>query len=147
MSISALPEAATQALVSSQVIIDSVSVVRELVGNALDASASSISVEISANAVDVIQVSDNGHGIAADDRALVGKRHCTSKIRSMADLSALGGKSLGFRGEALASIVEISEKVMLSTRVTQESVGVKYSLKGTSQSLRYYSMAVSYSGY
>ena len=129
MAISALPETDSRAIASSQVITDPVSVVRELVANALDAGASSISVEISTNALDVIQVRDNGHGIPADDRSLVGIRHCTSKIRSLDDLSSLGGKSLGFRGEALASVFEMSDDVIVSTRYSSDKVGAKFSIR------------------
>lgn len=78
-------------------------------------------MEISSNALDVIQVRDNGYGIAPVDRNLVCKRYCTSKITSFEDISKIGGQSLGFRGEALASAAEMSGSLIVSTRVEGES--------------------------
>ncbi|OQU93758.1 hypothetical protein CLAIMM_00233 [Cladophialophora immunda] len=132
MPILALPETTTRILCSSLVLIDARSVVKELVDNALDARATAISVEISNNTLDVIQVKDNGTGIDVQDRQLLCKRGCTSKIKSLEDLDRLGGSSLGFRGEALASIVELSHAVVVTTRVDGEVVGtsVKYAASG-----------------
>jgi len=122
MPIAPLPETTVRAIGSSQVLTDAISAVKELIDNALDARASSIVVEISTNALDVIQVKDNGHGIAPEDRALVCQRYCTSKIRDFSDVSRIGGTSLGFRGEALASAVEMSGSVVVTTRVEGEPV-------------------------
>ncbi|EXJ73960.1 uncharacterized protein A1O5_02254 [Cladophialophora psammophila CBS 110553] len=132
MPIDALPEITSRALTSSLVLTDAKSVVKELVDNALDARATIISVEISNNALDVIQVKDNGTGIDVQDRQLLCKRGCTSKIRSLEDLDRLGGSYLGFRGEALASIVELSQAVIVTTRVDGEVVGtsIKYIASG-----------------
>ena len=132
MRIEALPESTTRALSSSLVLIDAKSVVKELIDNALDARASAISVEISANTLDVIQVRDNGTGIAVQDRQLVCRRGCTSKIRSLSDISRLAGSFLGFRGEALASIADLSQSVTVTTRVDGEIVGsaIKYDGSG-----------------
>ncbi|KIX01630.1 uncharacterized protein Z518_09356 [Rhinocladiella mackenziei CBS 650.93] len=132
MSIQALPETTTRALGSSLVLNDAKSVVKELVDNALDARATSIGVEISANTLDVIQVKDNGTGVGIEDRQLLCKRGCTSKIRTLDDLNRLGGSSLGFRGEALASVAELSRTVTVTTRVDGEVVGtsVKYTASG-----------------
>ncbi|KAL8964672.1 MAG: hypothetical protein Q9183_004288, partial [Haloplaca sp. 2 TL-2023] len=124
MSIATLPAQTIRAIGSGQVLTDSASVVKELVDNALDAHSTSITIEISANALDVIQVKDNGHGIAPADHALVCKRYCTSKIKDMEDLATIGGTSLGFRGEALASAVEMSGGLVLSTRIAGEATGV-----------------------
>ncbi|KAL8721993.1 MAG: hypothetical protein Q9225_001428 [Loekoesia sp. 1 TL-2023] len=124
MSIAALPPRAVRAIGSSQVLTDSTSLVKELVDNSLDAQATSITVEVSANALDVIQVKDNGHGIASVDRALVCRRHCTSKIKDLDDLARIGGASLGFRGEALASAVEMSGSVVVTTRIVGEATAV-----------------------
>ncbi|GAB1203580.1 hypothetical protein APSETT445_002216 [Aspergillus pseudonomiae] len=89
-------------------------------------------IEISANAIDVIQVKDNGHGIPSDDHACVCRRTFTSKIQTVEDLRTLGGKSLGFRGEALASAAEVSGGVTITTRVEAEMVGtsIKYGRNG-----------------
>ena len=123
MPIKLLSEADVQSLGSCVVLNDSRSVVKELVDNALDAQASVISIEISANTLDLIQVKDNGHGVAVDDRALLCKRACTSKIRTFEDVEKLGGSSLGFRGEALASMAGLSGEVCVMTRVDGESAG------------------------
>ena len=124
MPIVALPSDTIRAIGASQVLTDSASVVKELVDNALDARASTVFVEISGNALDVIQVKDNGYGIAPADRSLVCKRYCTSKISSFDEISAIGGQYLGFRGEALASAAEMSGAMVVSTRVEGESTAV-----------------------
>ncbi len=132
MPIEALPKDTTRAIGSSLVLTDAKSVVKELVDNALDARATAISVEISANTLDVVQIKDNGTGIGAQDRQLLCKRGCTSKISTIEDLERLGGTFLGFRGEALASIVELSQAVVISTRVDGEIAGtaIKYDISG-----------------
>lgn len=132
MPIGILPEATSRALVSSLALYDAKSVVKELVDNALDARATAIGIEISSNTLDVIQVKDNGTGIDIEDRQLLCKRGCTSKITSLDDLSRLGGSFLGFRGEALASMAELSQAVVITTRVDGEIVGtcIKYAASG-----------------
>lgn len=134
MPIAALPQTTIRAIGSSSVISDPCSVVKELLDNALDASASSIAIEISQNTLDVIQVKDNGHGIPSDDHALVCKRTFTSKIQTVDDLKNIGGNYLGFRGEALASAAEMSSNITITTRVEAERVGssVKYGRNGES---------------
>lgn len=122
MPIASLSENTIRALGSSQVLTDATSVVKELVDNALDAHATSISVEISENALDVIQVRDNGHGIAPGDRGMLCRRYSTSKIKDFSDLSNIGGTSLGFRGEALASAVELSGSLTITTKIGGEPV-------------------------
>ena len=122
MSIQALPETAVRAIGASQVLTDPSAVVKELVDNALDARATSIAVEIHANTLDVIQVRDNGHGIPPQDRPLVARRYCTSKLTDADDLASIGGSSLGFRGEALTSAAEMSGGMTVSTRVEGEQV-------------------------
>ncbi|KAK5016598.1 hypothetical protein BJ546DRAFT_329035 [Cryomyces antarcticus] len=124
MSIKALPEKTVTAIGSSQVLTDPASVVKELVDNSLDARATAIFVEIAVNTLDVIQVRDNGHGIAPEDRQLVARRYCTSKIRDFADLKGVGSKWLGFRGEALASAADMSGGLSVVTRVEGEDVAV-----------------------
>ncbi|EME79370.1 uncharacterized protein MYCFIDRAFT_8837, partial [Pseudocercospora fijiensis CIRAD86] len=132
MGISALPQATVRTLGASQVLTDPAALVKELVDNALDANATSISIEISNNTVDVIQVRDNGHGVAPEDRSLVARRYCTSKISHDDDLKDIGGSSLGFRGEALASAAELSGTLTISTRVEGEAVAaaLKINQKG-----------------
>ncbi|KAI4701223.1 hypothetical protein J4E81_002963 [Alternaria sp. BMP 2799] len=124
-SIAALPPTTTRQIGSGQVLVDPSSVVKELIDNALDARAKSIFVDITANTVDSIQVKDDGHGIPAEDRPLVCRRYCTSKIRDFHDLREVGGKWLGFRGEALSSMAEMSGSLYVTTRVEGEPVAVK----------------------
>lgn len=125
MPIAALSENAARAICSSLVLNDAISVVKELIDNALDSHATNIVIEISANTLNTIQIKDNGAGIGIEDRQLLCKRGFTSKIRTLADLAQLGGTSLGFRGEALASIAELSESVTITTRVDGEAVGTQ----------------------
>ncbi|KAG9634238.1 hypothetical protein KCU64_g15495, partial [Aureobasidium melanogenum] len=122
MSIHALPQTAVRTIRSGQALTDPVSVVKELIDNALDARASNIAIEISANTLDVIQVKDNGHGIAPTDRPLVAKPYCTSKLKDEKDLALVGSNYLGFRGEALSSALEMSDEMTITTRVEGESV-------------------------
>ena len=132
MPIVLLPDSTVRALGSSLVLNDACSVVKELIDNALDAHATIITIEISANTLDIIQVRDNGSGIGIEDRQLVCRRGCTSKIRTLGDLEQLGGSSLGFRGEALASVVALSDTCSVTTRVDGEAVGttLKYDREG-----------------
>jgi DNA mismatch repair protein MutL len=122
MSIKALPQTAVRAIGAAQVLTDSSAVVKELVDNALDARATTIAVEIHANTLDSIQVRDNGHGIPPQDRPLVARRYCTSKLTNADELESIGGSSLGFRGEALASAAEMSGGMTVTTRVEGEQV-------------------------
>lgn len=124
MPIAALPSDTIRAIGASQVLTDSASLVKELVDNALDARACAVFIEISPNSLDNIQVKDNGFGIAPVDRELVCKRYCTSKITSFEDIAIIGGQSLGFRGEALASAAEMSGSLHISTRVEGEATAV-----------------------
>jgi DNA mismatch repair ATPase MutL len=96
--------------------------VKELIDNALDARATAIFVEIAANTIDTVQVRDNGHGIAPEDREFVCRRYYTSKIRDFDELREIGGKWLGFRGEAMASMAEMSGSLSVTTRVDGEPV-------------------------
>ncbi|KAL4803044.1 hypothetical protein BDV18DRAFT_166540 [Aspergillus unguis] len=132
MPIAALPPTTVRAIGSASIISDPYSLTKELIDNALDASAASVTVEVSQDTVEVIQVKDNGHGIPADDYPLVCKRTFTSKLRTVEDLRTVGGNSLGFRGEALASAAEISGALAVTTRVGTEPVGsvLKYGRDG-----------------
>jgi DNA mismatch repair ATPase MutL len=123
--VAALPPTTARQIGSGQVLVDASSLVKELIDNALDARAKSIFVDITANTIDSIQVKDDGHGIPAEDRALVCRRYCTSKIRDFHDLKEVGGKWLGFRGEALSSMAEMTGALSVTTRVEGEQVAVK----------------------
>jgi DNA mismatch repair protein MutL len=128
MSIQALPLSTTYVLGSCQVLTTPVSLVKELIDNAIDAKAASIDVIISANTLDRIEVRDSGTGISPDDLDALGRRGYTSKLRTLEDLKSIGGLSLGFRGEALASAVELGD-VSITTRIEGEATGIKVKLK------------------
>lgn len=132
-AISALPQGLVSKLSASQVLTDSSAVIKELVENALDARATTISVEVSINCIDKIRVRDNGFGIRPEDRSLICKKYCTSKIRNFEDLNELGGQTLGFRGEALASAAELSSALTIWTRIEGEEVAqmIEFNSKGS----------------
>ncbi|KAK3299111.1 uncharacterized protein B0H64DRAFT_318308 [Chaetomium fimeti] len=127
MSIVPLPEATVRNLGSSLVITSPVLLLKELVDNAIDAGATSIDVLVSPNTVDKIEVRDNGHGISPADFGYLACPGHTSKLRSLDELDALGGRTLGFRGVALASVNNLAN-VSLSTRVSTEHVAAVISL-------------------
>lgn len=133
MTIQALSSGTVKLIGASQVLTDPASVIKELIDNSLDARASSIFIDISINTLDVIQVRDNGHGIVPEDREMLCKRHCTSKIRHQQDLKDVGGKWLGFRGEALASAAELSGGLTLTTRVEGEDVATCLNIARTGE--------------
>jgi DNA mismatch repair protein MutL len=132
-SIKPLPPSTVHRLGSSQVLVDSRSVVKELIDNAIDARATFISIDISSNTLDVIQVTDNGHGIIPEDRATVCRRYNTSKISDFSDLVELGGTSLGFRGEALHSLANLSGGLTVTTKVDGEIAAVKLIIARTGE--------------
>ena len=103
------------------------SVVKELVENSIDAGATSINIEVKNGGIKQIRIIDNGSGIAKDDLRFAFERHATSKIRAAEDLANV--KSMGFRGEALASIAAISH-VELITKTENEFTGNKIVLEG-----------------
>ena len=99
-------------IAAGEVIERPASVVRELLDNSIDAGADRISVGISNGGKTYIEVQDNGMGMDKDDLVICTKNHATSKISSFKDIDIL--KTLGFRGEALSSIAEVSQMVILS---------------------------------
>jgi len=132
-SIKALPPSTVHRIGSSQVLVDSSSVVKELIDNSIDARATSISIEVSTNTIDVVQITDNGHGIIPEDRGMVCRRYTTSKIFDFSDLVELGGSSLGFRGEALHSLANLSGGLTVTTRVEGETAAVKLIIARTGE--------------
>ena len=114
-------------IAAGEVIERPASVVKEMVENSIDAGANNITVEIKNGGITYIRISDNGKGIAKDDVEMAFERHATSKIRSAEDL--LKVKSMGFRGEALASIAAISN-VELITRQNNSPTGSKVVVEG-----------------
>src|SRR5205085_6716907 len=107
-----LPTAVITKIAAGEVIERPASVVKELLENSLDAGATRIDIEIEQGGAELIRVADNGHGIHPDDLALAFANHATSKLASADELFAV--RTLGFRGEALASIAGVSQVTLQS---------------------------------
>ncbi len=114
-------------IAAGEVIDRPVSVVKELVENALDAGAHNISVEIRQGGLELIRASDDGQGMSEEDALLAIQRHATSKLKSIEDLGTI--TSLGFRGEALPSIVSVA-RVEIVTREASQPHGTKLMIEG-----------------
>lgn len=127
MKIKALDTHLINVIAAGEVIDRPASIVKELVENSLDAQARQIEVEVEGGGVRLIRVSDDGQGVDGDDLALAIKRHTTSKISSEQDLECIS--TLGFRGEALASICEVA-RVRLSSRTAAGSRAHTLSVEG-----------------
>lgn len=130
MSIKRLSVQLANQIAAGEVVERPASVVKELVENAVDAKASSIIVEIKNAGKQLIKVTDNGHGIVKDDLPLALAPHATSKIASLEDLEAI--ITLGFRGEALASIASVSQLSLTSNTKDQEH-GYQVCVSGAEQ--------------
>ena len=117
-----LPERTANQIAAGEVVQRPASVVKELLENAVDAGATLIKLYIKNGGCTHIQVDDNGKGMNAFDARMCWERHATSKITKAEDLYNL--HTLGFRGEALASIASVSE-VEMKTKSPNESVGTR----------------------
>ncbi|MDD4192798.1 MAG: DNA mismatch repair endonuclease MutL [Mangrovibacterium sp.] len=123
-----LPDSVANQIAAGEVIQRPASVVKELVENAIDSGATQITVNIKDAGRTLIQVSDNGCGMSATDARMAFERHATSKIRSASDLFAI--RTMGFRGEALASIAAVAD-VELTTRLHDEEIGTYLHIGGS----------------
>ncbi len=126
MPIKVLPAEVAAKIAAGEVVERPASVVKELVENAIDAGATEIKIEIRQGGIRLMRVIDNGCGIPGDEVELAFARHSTGKLESASDLARVS--TLGFRGEALASIAAVA-RVTLVSRTAQESLGTQVKLE------------------
>lgn len=126
-SIQLLDQNTINKIAAGEVVERPASVIKELVENAIDAGADNVTVEVKDGGLKLIRITDNGSGISRDEIRTAFLRHSTSKIRAASDL--LDIHSLGFRGEALASIAAVS-MVELITKQADDVTGIRYVIEG-----------------
>ncbi len=125
--IQVLDKHTAELIAAGEVVERPSSVVKELLENTIDAGAKNVSLDIRSGGIHSITITDNGSGIAREDVPTAFLRHATSKVRTENDLEAIG--TLGFRGEALASIAAVA-RVEMTTRTKDELAGTRYVIEG-----------------
>src|SRR6266481_5445791 len=122
-----LPDQIVNQIAAGEVVERPASVAKELVENAIDAGATRVSIDVEAGGRRLLKVSDDGEGMTRDDAVLAFERHATSKITRAEDLAAIG--TLGFRGEALASIASVA-RIELVTKNEDGTAGTRVLIEG-----------------
>src|SRR5574344_203608 len=122
-----LDDSTINKIAAGEVIERTASVIKEVIENSIDAGATNITIEIKNGGISYIRVTDNGKGIMQDDMEIAFERHATSKLKSAEDLNDI--KSMGFRGEALASIASIA-KVELISKTADSETGYRVLIEG-----------------
>src|SRR3982750_1671652 len=125
--IKVLPDNLANQIAAGEVVERPASVIKELVENAIDAGSTRLRIDIELGGRRLMQVTDNGEGMTRDDAVLAFERHATSKIKTLEDLAAIG--TLGFRGEALASIASVA-KVDLTTKTEEDVIPTRVIVEG-----------------
>jgi DNA mismatch repair protein MutL len=122
-----LPDSLANKIAAGEVVERPASIVKELIENSIDAGARNIEVAVESGGRRLLRISDDGEGMAREDAILAFERHATSKLRTAEDLEAI--VTLGFRGEALASIASVS-KVRLRTQSAEDLAGTEIEISG-----------------
>jgi DNA mismatch repair protein MutL len=125
--IKVLPDNLANQIAAGEVVERPASVIKELLENALDAGASRLQIDIELGGRRLMRVADDGHGMQRDDAVLAFERHATSKIQTLEDLGKI--QTLGFRGEALASIASVA-KVELITKTANDTAATRVYIEG-----------------
>jgi DNA mismatch repair protein MutL len=129
-SIGVLPPLVANQIAAGEVIERPASVIKELIENSLDAGASDINITVENGGLQLMRIQDNGHGIRGEELALALQRHATSKIQSIQDITDI--HTLGFRGEALASIAAVS-RLNLKSRFFDSEIAYELDINGIHQ--------------